>query len=152
MTYCVHSVICHSLWINQLETNSYHWKHWKMLTMMTLFVYSSVFSSVCVLCSCNYLLPLRINKVHRTCKALVYGKWLTAQCQQLRCCILGSNNANDIVINSVDGSTSCLLSTQMNCCSQFTSCSQVSGLLSNQPSIKCKHFILLKVKWRGDDL
>lgn len=40
-------------------------------------------------------------------------------------CILGSSNANDIVINSADGSTSCFQSTTLNCCSQFTNCSQI---------------------------
>lgn len=40
-------------------------------------------------------------------------------------CILGSSNANDIVINSADGSTSCFQSTTLNCCFQFTNCSQI---------------------------
>lgn len=40
-------------------------------------------------------------------------------------CILGSSNANDIVINSADGSTSCSQSTTLNCCSRFTNCSQI---------------------------
>lgn len=113
------------------QTPSYHWKS----LMMTMFC-TSVFLSACVLRCRNYPLPLRTNKVHCTWNALVYGKWLTTQCQQLHCCILGSNNANDIVINSADGSTSCLLSTRMNCYVRFMSCSQVSGLDQiNQESV-----------------
>lgn len=113
------SVICDPLL--SYTKSSFMW----LETLSRCWMFTPLFLSVCVLCSCNYLLPLRTNKVHRTCKGLVYGKWLGAQCQQLRCCILGSSNANDIVINSVDSSTSCLLSTQMNCC---TSSSGVSWL------------------------
>lgn len=127
------SFVIRHLWTCQQKNTKTPFYQWKLSIMMAkLCFYSLIFQPICVLCSCNYLLPLRINKVHRTCKALVYGKWLTALCQQLHCCILGSNNANDIVINSVDASTSCLLSAQMNCCSQFTGCSQVSRLLSSQ--------------------
>lgn len=114
-------------------------------SVTVLDVYSSMFLSVCVLRSCNYLLPLRTNKVHRTCKGLVYGKWLSAQCQQLRCCILGSSNANDIVINSVDSSKSCLLSTQMNCCLWFVSCSS-QLIRSNNHEMKSFHFTQSEIK------